>query len=149
MMLPRSLRSHADKDIPRAFKWLRKHATNGRPLYAWHECISVSHIDPNELPNQIDRLANSAAHMFFHPEIQIHTDETDMPVPPTLKHQFIYQYGWWWIISDGSGLHRSFAACVARGPRWLGKTGRLHGLANSFLAELCSPKDPGTHHNTH
>ena len=62
--------------------------------------------------------------MFFHPEIQIHTDETDMPVPPTLQYQFICQDGWWWVISDGSGLDRSFATCVARGPSWLGKAGR-------------------------
>ena len=51
MLLPRSLRSYADKDLPRAFKWLRKHATNGRPPYAWHEIISVSHTDHNEPPN--------------------------------------------------------------------------------------------------
>ena len=136
MLLPRNLRGCADKNLPRVFTWLRKHATKGRPPYAWHDCISVSHIDPDELPNQLDRLTHSEATKFFHPETQIHTEETDMPVPPTLQLQFIRRDGWWWVISDGSGLHRSFAACVARGPIWLGKAGRVHGPANSFLAEL-------------
>ena len=59
-----------------------------------------------------------------------------MPERPTLRFQFIYLAGCWWVITDGSGLHRSFAACVARGPRWLGKARSVHGPANSFLAEL-------------
>ena len=40
MLLPRNLRSCADKDLPRAFKWRRKHATNDRAPYAWHACTS-------------------------------------------------------------------------------------------------------------
>ena len=34
MLVPRNLRGWADKDLSRAFKWLHKHATEGRPLYA-------------------------------------------------------------------------------------------------------------------
>ena len=50
--------------------------------------------------------------------------------------QFIRQKARWWVIFDGSGLHRSFATCVARGPEWRSLAGRVHGPANSFLAEL-------------
>ena len=71
MLLPRSLRGWADKDLPRAFKWLCKHATEDRPPYAWHQAISVSHKDPNELPDQMDRLASSEAQQFFLPMRQI------------------------------------------------------------------------------
>ena len=85
MLLPRSLRGWADKDLQRAFKWLRKHATEDRPPYAWHQAILVSHKDPNKLPDQMDRLASSEAQQFFLPMRQIHTDETAMPKPPTLR----------------------------------------------------------------
>ena len=65
-----------------------------------------------------------------------------MPAPGDPNTQFIRlhvargSHTCWWVIFDGSGKHRSFATCVARGPEWRGIAGRIHGSDNSFLAEL-------------
>ena len=99
MLLPRRLRGCTAKELSRAFKWLGKHATAGVTPFAWHACISVSHLDPAELDEQLDRLALSEAERFFLSEMQDHTTAANKPEPATVRFQFIYQHGWWWGFS--------------------------------------------------
>ena len=92
--------------------------------------------DPDLLPDHWARLTFSRAGPNHHQVFREHTTVLGMSPLRPLHPQWLRQLSVWWIISDGSGLHCSFGACEARGPSWRGVAGRVHGPANSFLAEL-------------
>ena len=140
LILPASYANLPDARLPAGLLWLKKHATleqqnGGR----WRPELGVGPLDPAHLQPDSEhwaRLAFSHASPNHRNTLREHTTSLGVAPPRDLHCQWIRLRRGWWVISDGSGLHRSFAACVARGPSWRGVAGRVHGPANSYLAEL-------------